>query len=162
MNPSLANDGLPGRHRLTGWIFVGFLASVFLVVAVLRGQGMEIPQDQGSVSWQRTLRFEDRPNGDVAVMDGQSTLEITRYVGEQGFVRGILRTLSRERMRRGIGSGPTFELIGHTDGRLTLLDPATGQRINLESFGPTNMSSFAKLQPAPAPASSTSVSASQE
>jgi putative photosynthetic complex assembly protein len=162
MNPSLANDGLPGRHGLTGWIFVGFLASVFLVVAVLRGQGMEIPQDQGPVSWQRTLRFEDRPNGDVAVMDGQSTLEITRYVGEQGFVRGILRTLSRERMRRGIGSGPTFELIGHTDGRLTLLDPATGQRINLESFGPTNMSSFAKLQPAPAPASSTSVSVSQE
>jgi putative photosynthetic complex assembly protein len=162
MNPSLANDGLPGRHRLTGWIFVGFLASVFLVVAVLRGQGMEIPQDQGPVSWQRTLRFEDRPNGDVAVMDGQSTVEITRYSGEQGFVRGILRTLSRERMRRGIGSGPTFELIGHTDGRLTLLDPATGQRINLESFGPTNMSSFAKLQPAPAPASSTSVSASQE
>jgi putative photosynthetic complex assembly protein len=160
MNPSLANDGLPGRHGLTGWIFMGFLASVVLVVAVLRGQGMEIPQDQKPVSWQRTLRFEDRPNGDVAVMEGQSTLEITRFVGEQGFVRGILRTLSRERMRRGIGSGPTFELIGHTDGRLTLLDPATGQRINLESFGPTNMASFAKLQPAPA--SSTSVSASQE
>jgi len=160
MNPSLANDGLPGRHGLTGWIFVGFLASVFLVVAVLRGQGMEIPQDQGPVSWQRTLRFEDRPNGDVAVMEGLSSVEITRFVGEQGFVRGILRTLSRERMRRGIGSGPTFELIGHTDGRLTLLDPATGQRINLESFGPTNMASFAQLQPAPT--SSTSVSASQE
>jgi len=157
---TLANNGLPGRHALTGWIFVGFLSSVFLVVALLRGQGMEIPQDHSPISWQRTLRFEDRPNGDVAVMDGQSTVEITRYAGEQGFVRGILRTLSRERMRRGIGSGPTFELIGHTDGRLTLLDPATGQRINLESFGPTNMSSFAKLQPAPA--SSTSVSASQE
>jgi putative photosynthetic complex assembly protein len=112
------------------------------------------------VSWQRTLRFEDRPNGDVAVMEGQSAVEITRFVGEQGFVRGILRTLSRERMRRGIGSGPTFELIGHTDGRLTLLDPATGQRINLESFGPTNMASFVQLQPAPA--SSTSASASQE
>jgi putative photosynthetic complex assembly protein len=157
---TLANNRLPGRHSLTGWIFVGFLSSVFLVVALLRGQGMEIPQDHSPISWQRTLRFEDRPNGDVAVMDGQSTVEITRYAGEQGFVRGILRTLSRERMRRGIGSGPTFELIGHTDGRLTLLDPATGQRINLESFGPTNMSSFAKLQPAPA--SSTSVSASQE
>jgi putative photosynthetic complex assembly protein len=147
---TLANNGLPGRHALTGWIFVGFLSSIFLVVALLRGQGMEIPQDHNPVSWQRTLRFEDRPNGDVAVMDGQSTVEITRYAGEQGFVRGILRTLSRERMRRGIGSGPTFELIGHTDGRLTLLDPATGQRINLESFGPTNMASFAKLQPAPA------------
>ncbi len=144
---TLANNGLPGRHALTGWIFVGFLSSVFLVVALLRGQGMEIPQEHNPISWQRTLRFEDRPNGDVAVMEGQSHTEITRYSGEQGFVRGILRTLSRERMRRGIGSGPAFELIGHTDGRLTLLDPATGQRINLESFGPTNMASFAKLQP---------------
>jgi len=153
---TLANNGLPGRHALTGWIFVGFLSSVFLVVALLRGQGMEIPQDHNPVSWQRTLRFEDRPNGDVAVMDGQSTTEITRYAGEQGFVRGILRTLSRERMRRGIGSGPTFELIGHTDGRLTLFDPATGQRINLESFGPTNMASFAMLQPAPNPVTTAS------
>jgi putative photosynthetic complex assembly protein len=152
MNPSLANDGLPGRHALTGWIFVGFLSSVFLVVALLRGQGMEIPQEDSPMRWQRTLRFEDRPNGDVAVMDGTSTVEITRYVGEQGFVRGILRTLSRERMRRGIGSGPVFELIGHTDGRLTLLDPATGQRINLESFGPTNMASFAMLRPTPSAA----------
>ena len=128
MNSTLANNGLPGRHALTGWIFVGFLSSVVLVVALLRGQGMEIPQEDSPINWQRTLRFEDRPNGDVAVMEGKSTVEITRYVGEQGFVRGILRTLSRERMRRGIGSGPTFELIGHTDGRLTLLDPATGQR----------------------------------
>jgi len=153
---TLANNGMPGRHALTGWIFVGFLSSVFLIVAFLRGQGMEIPQDHSPVSWQRTLRFEDRPNGDVAVMDGKSTVEITRYAGEQGFVRGILRTLARERMRRGIGSGPTFELIGHTDGRLTLLDPATGQRINLESFGPTNMTSFAMLQPAPNPVTSAS------
>jgi putative photosynthetic complex assembly protein len=153
---TLANNGMPGRHALTGWIFVGFLSSVFLVVAFLRGQGMEIPQDHSPVSWQRTLRFEDRPNGDVAVMDGKSAVEITRYSGEQGFVRGILRTLARERMRRGIGSGPTFELIGHTDGRLTLLDPATGQRINLESFGPTNMTSFAMLQPAPNPVTSAS------
>jgi putative photosynthetic complex assembly protein len=152
MNPSLANDGLPGRHALTGWIFVGFLSSVFLVVALLRGQGMEIPQEDSPINWQRTLRFEDRPNGDVAVMDGTSTVEITRYVGEQGFVRGILRTLSRERMRRGIGSGPVFELIGHADGRLTLLDPATEQRINLESFGPTNMASFAMLRPIPSAA----------
>ena len=152
MNPSLANDGLPGRHALTGWIFVGFLSSVFLVVALLRGQGMEIPQEDSPINWQRTLRFEDRPNGDVAVMDGTSTVEITRYVGEQGFVRGILRTLSRERMRRGIGSGPVFELIGHADGRLTLLDPATGQRITLESFGPTNMASFVMLRPIPSAA----------
>ncbi len=146
MNQSISNNNLPGQHGLTGWIFVGFLCSVLLVVGVLRNQGMMTPQDDAPVSWKRSLRFEDRPNGDVAVVDPDSQLEVTRFQGEQGFVRGTLRTLSRERMRRGIGSGPAFELIGHTDGRLTLLDPATGARIDLESFGPTNMSAFAQLQ----------------
>jgi putative photosynthetic complex assembly protein len=117
-----------------------------LVVGFLRGQGMVTPQDDAPVSWKRSLRFEDRPNGDVAVVDPETQLEVSRFQGEQGFVRGTLRTLSRERMRRGIGAGPAFELVGHTDGRLTLQDPATGIRIDLESFGPTNMSSFAHLQ----------------
>ena len=155
MNSTLANNGLPGRHALTGWIFVGFLSSVFLVVALLRGQGMEIPQDHNPINWQRTLRFEDRPNGDVAVMDANTQTEITRFQGEQGFVRGVLRTLSRERMRRGIGSGPAFELIAHSDGRLTLIDPATEHRIDLESFGPSNMANFAKLHYLPTPSSPT-------
>ncbi len=146
MNQSISNNNLPGQHGLTGWIFVGFLCSVLLVVGVLRNQGMVAQQDDAPVSWKRSLRFEDRPNGDVAVVDPSSQLEVTRFQGEQGFVRGTLRTLTRERMRRGIGSGPAFELIGHTDGRLTLLDPATDVRIDLESFGPTNMSSFAQLQ----------------
>ena len=145
MNSSMHAPPLPGRHTLTGWIFVGFLSSVLLVVALLRNQGMQIPQDHAPVLWQMSLRFEDRPNGDVAVLDATTQTEIHRYVGEQGFVRGILRTLARERMRLNIGSGPSFDLIAHTDGRLTLLDPATGQRIDLESFGPTNLSSFALL-----------------
>lgn len=146
MSQSLSNNNLPGHHNLTGWIFVGFLSSVLLVVALLRSQGMVTTQNDAPISWQLTLRFEDRTNGDIAVLDANNQMEIARYQGEQGFVRGTLRTLSRERMRRGIGSAPAFELKGHTDGRLTLSDPATGIRIDLESFGPTNMSSFAQLQ----------------
>lgn len=157
MNTSAhAAPPLPGRHSLTGWIFVGFLSSVLLVVAVLRNQGMQMPQEQTPVVWQMSLRFEDRPNGDVAVLDAQTQAEIHRYVGEQGFVRGILRTLARERMRRGMGSGPAFDLIAHNDGRLTLVDPATGQRIDLESFGPSNLSSFALLHDATPPSTSAS------
>ena len=110
MSQSLPNNHLPGHHSLTGWIFVGFLSSVLLVVALLRGQGMVSPQNDAPVAWQMSLRFEDRPNGDIAVLDSNNSMEIARYQGEQGFVRGTLRTLSRERMRRGIGSGPAFEL----------------------------------------------------
>jgi len=35
--------------------------------------------------------------------------------------------------------------VARTDGRITLMDPATGQRIDLESFGPTNTAEFARF-----------------
>ena len=65
--------------------------------------------------------------------------------GENGFFRGALRGLARERRRAGLGSEQPFQLIGRADGRLTLTDPATGQRIDLESFGPTNAAVFARF-----------------
>jgi putative photosynthetic complex assembly protein len=64
--------------------------------------------------------------------------------GEQGFLRGALRSLVRERRRRGGDASAPFTLIGRADGRLTLADATTGQRIDLESFGPTNAAVFAR------------------
>ena len=61
---------------------------------------------------------------------------VESVVGENGFVRGTLRGLARERKRQGIGPDQPFRLVAHVDGRLTLLDPATGRRVDLESFGP--------------------------
>ena len=72
----------------------------------------------------------------VAVIDGLSGARIETVTGEQGVLRGALRGLARERKRRDLGSAQPFVLISHADGRLTLVDPATGQRIDLESFGP--------------------------
>jgi len=57
-----------------------------------------------------------------------------------------LRALARERHRENIGADAPFLLIGRTDGRLTLLDPTTQQRIDLESFGPSNAALFADLR----------------
>ena len=44
-----------------------------------------------------------------------------------------------------IGPMDPFELHARTDGRLTLIDPATHMRLDLESFGPTNAGLFAQL-----------------
>ena len=38
-----------------------------------------------------------------------------------------------------------FLLASHSDGRLTLIDPATKRRVDLESFGPTNEAVFTRL-----------------
>ena len=65
--------------------------------------------------------------------------------GEQGFLRGALRALARERRMREVGALPPFELAARADGRLTLADTATGARIDLESFGPDQCRVFARL-----------------
>lgn len=98
----------------------------------------------------RDLRFEDRADGAVQVYDTreQRTLAVLAP-GTNGFVRGALRGLARERKRQDIGSGPPFRLTRWADGRVSLEDPSTGRRIDLDAFGSTNAQAFAWLLDAP-------------
>jgi putative photosynthetic complex assembly protein len=94
----------------------------------------------------RSLYYDDKPDGSIAVIDARDNRLITTLEpGTNGFIRGTMRGLVRERKSRGVGREEPFELISRADGRLTLLDPATGRRIDLESFGPTNTAAFAQL-----------------
>jgi putative photosynthetic complex assembly protein len=109
----------------------------------LTGNGPD--QRAAAVTLQRSLVFQDHQDGGVRVADGVTGETLTVLHGEQGCVRGSLRALRRERFSRGIGSVAPFELIAHVDGRVTLFDPTTGQRVDLESFGPTNTAEFARF-----------------
>lgn len=136
-------------RRMHSWMpwFIGVSIAFALLVTVLaRFVGAPFSDEPGAVQWQLTLHFEDRSNGDVAVIDSGSQFEIARYVGEQGFVRGALRALARERKRSLFGPEQPFELTGYINGRVTLRDPSTGMRLNLESFGPENSAMFSRLQ----------------
>jgi putative photosynthetic complex assembly protein len=93
----------------------------------------------------RSLLFTDRSDGGIDVIDATSRERVTTVAGEGGFLRGALRALARERIRDGLGPQQPFVLIGRSDGRLTLLDPQTSKRIDLEAFGPTNASAFSAL-----------------
>ena len=121
------------------------LLAVLLGVAAVRLSGTEIREPDAAAVAQRSLRFEDRRDGSVAVLDARSGQQIESIHGEAGFLRGALRAMARERRKQGLGAEPAFELIARADGRLTLNDPATGERIDLESFGPTNAGVFARL-----------------
>jgi putative photosynthetic complex assembly protein len=127
------------------WMALVLVVLTLLSVAWQRQQTAP-PEPQADLRWQRLLRFEDRPNGDIAVIDAASGREAARLRGEQGFARGALRTLARERMRRQLGPELPFELSAHRDGKLVLRDPATGERIHLEAFGASNIAVFAQLQ----------------
>ncbi len=132
-----------------------------LTVAGVRLSGTDISnRSAADVIAERSLRFEDRADGAVLVLDanaatpGAAPLRVID-AGSHGFLRGALRALVRSRRLAGLGPETPFRLVAHSDGRLTLEDPATRERVDLESFGPVNAAAFAQLLPAPRPAALT-------
>ena len=132
----------------------GALGVTSLVAASwVRPSGQSIRAPDAEVTQQRALRFEDRPDGSIVVIDATSKRVFDTVSGQAGFVRGTLRGLARERKRAGLGPEQPFLLMGRADGRLTLHDPATGRLIDLDAFGPLNASAFARLlEDSPLPA----------
>lgn len=138
------------------WLLAAMVASALLVIAAARWSGWTQVGHDTPVEWTRALHFQDHPNGAVLVIDAATGLEIARFEGEQGFLRGSLRALIRERKRRELGSEQPFVLQGHTDGRWTLRDPSTNTRIPLDSFGPSQRALFLPLRGSPVAISSRS------
>lgn len=116
-------------------------------VGAVRMSGLSTQQQADAPTLStRQLRFEDAADGGIAVRDARSgALLDTIAPGTNGFLRSAMRGLVRERKRQGLGPELPFELLGRADGRLTLVDPGTGRRIDLESFGPSNAAVFARL-----------------
>ena len=95
------------------------------------------------------LHFEDLADGGIAVRDADSGQVIEVLApGTNGFVRGALRGLVRQRRLREHGPAQPFELTRWANGQLSLTDTATGERIFLEAYGPTNRQAFARLMTA--------------
>jgi putative photosynthetic complex assembly protein len=120
------------------------LALTLAGVAAVRLSGAPIREPDARTVARRGLRFADLADGGIAVIDAASGAMLDVVHGEQGFLRGTLRGLVRERKRRGLSSAGPLQLIARADGRLTLADPSTGERIELESFGPSNVAVYAR------------------
>jgi putative photosynthetic complex assembly protein len=141
---SHAHDAVPRTPLMA---VGGLILMTLVMVAVVRltgwGDNHRLP---AQVVAERSLHFSDLSNGGIAVHDAASGQLLEQLApGSNGFLRGALRGLSRERKRSGIGPEPSLRLSGHSDGRLLLEDPQTGRMIDLGSFGPTNAAVFARL-----------------
>jgi putative photosynthetic complex assembly protein len=135
---------------LSRWIASGLGAVVVfsvIGVAMLRASGFDPRQENTSpVIAASELRFVDAEKGEVLVYQHPGDRLLARLPpAEESFVRGVLRSMARERRSMDIGMDVPFRLSKHSDGSLILEDPAVGRQINLVAFGPTNVGSFEKL-----------------
>jgi putative photosynthetic complex assembly protein len=133
----------------------GALLGVVLLAAAwgrISGVGV-VNTPEPVVAESRELLFFDRDDGAVVVMDGgNERLVAILESGTNGFIRGVLRGMARERKSMAIGPESPFELVRTGSGELFLNDPQTGRRISLSAFGPTNAGDFARLLEADATA----------
>jgi putative photosynthetic complex assembly protein len=118
-----------------------------VVVSIARLTGYQpLKPPVSAVVERRDLRFDDRPDGAVLIyLNPEDRLVDTLQPGTNGFVRGVLRGLARERRAEHIGPTQPLRLTRWADGRLSLDDPSTGRHVDLEVFGPTNSGAFADI-----------------
>ena len=126
------------------------LGLLFVVAAVLLARTTDniIVADPpiGALVQDRTLLFSDGADGEVVISDAASSVIVrTLTAGEGSVIRGVVRSLVRTRHQQGLFAQTGFHLNLYEDGRLQLIDPLTGQVIDLVAFGPTNMAEFAGL-----------------
>jgi putative photosynthetic complex assembly protein len=122
------------------------LATLLMVAGVrLTGVG-ELRTPREAVVAERLLHFADQPDGGIVATDATDGRFVARAApGEQGFLRGTLRGLARERKRERIGPEVPFRLSSRSDGRLLLEDPATGRLVDLGAFGVQNVAIFTRM-----------------
>lgn len=134
----------PAPNRLP-LLVVGALTLLVIGVASFRSSGVSIREPDAVAIEVRELRFEDRKDGSVAVIDHNTNRQIDAITGEAGFARGTLRGFARDRRARSVGPEHPIQLIARADGRLTMADPMTGRIVDLESFGPGNAAVFGRF-----------------
>ena len=95
---------------------------------------------------QLSLRTEAHLGGRTAIVDadGGRTLRIIEAGGE-GFMLTVLRIMALDRRNRDVDPQAPFLLTRWSDQSLSLEDPQTGLRYELNAFGSSNAAAFARL-----------------
>lgn len=137
----------------TGSLPRGMVLGTMLVIAGTLGLaalGHQAPVNPAMTGAQptamRDIRFSDRADGAVVVSDARTGRQIEVVEpGTEGFVRGAMRGLVRQRRLADIGPEVPFRLSTWPDGRITLQDLANDNTMELHAFGRTNAEAFLRL-----------------
>lgn len=90
-----------------------------------------------------TVRFEAQADGGLSVIDVARGREMDHLApGENGFLTTLIRVVRRDIERTPETLSLPFRIEAWQDHRVTLTDSATGRRIDLIAFGPSNAEIF--------------------
>ena len=135
---------IPNGVLIGAGVLLAFTMAMAGTARVTGHNHVTLPPTQAVES--RDLTFTDLSDGGVEITDANTGRHVTTVVPTTGgFLRGIMRGLVREHRLNDLAAGSAFRLTRWADGRLSIEDPTTRERFELEAFGPTNEAVFARL-----------------
>jgi putative photosynthetic complex assembly protein len=123
------------------------LACLLIVTyARLTGRPLEaVPPEDVPIVKERRVVLEGTMSGAARVLDPEGNVIAEFGESAGGFVSGMWRVLVRERAKHRADPDAPVRLVAWADGRMSLIDEATGWRAELTGFGRDNLAVFARL-----------------
>lgn len=146
----MTDNSRPAQDTFARTMFLpavgAFTVILMLVVYIIKGDSTEWDPQSGRALQTLDLRAEPQLGGRLAIVDARSGDVLRMFeAGEDGFMRTSLRILAQQRRGAAQDAGIPFRLTRWEDGSLSLLDPITGIRYELDAFGPDNSGAYASL-----------------
>ncbi len=147
------SDGFEGRTFPKGVLIAvaALIGFTIIMISVARLTGFMMPQEPVTAElYARDISFVEQDDGSMFVIDVDTDELIqTLPPGSEGFIRGVLRSIARQRNGYEAPLSEPLHLARRENGSLTLEDPVTGILLDLRAFGETNEAAFASLIPPP-------------
>lgn len=93
-----------------------------------------------------TIRFDAQADGSLLIrrLPDDRVIETLPKDGS-GFMRGIHRSLNRDRAMRQLDPAAPYTLIRRANGRQAVIDPLSQRGIDLDGFGPSHVRHVGRL-----------------
>lgn len=131
-------------------LLYAIFAMVLITIAIVGTYRLLGLQPDGAITAEAThsiqIRLVEHDSGDVDVILVE-TGDVIDAIPEDdsGFLRGMIRSLGRQRTISQIPQDAPYRLSRREDGTLTLDDPQTDESIALRAYGPDNREQMATL-----------------
>jgi putative photosynthetic complex assembly protein len=138
------------RATFPRWFLFGSMALVMSSVsisAVTRFTGFGASRvEQTAIAQSIDIRFIDQADGTLKIVRARDNAELALLAADgSGFLRGVARSLFRQRLLAKIDRTDIFQVSRRVDGKHFIADPSLGSRMELDGFGPTNTLSVAAV-----------------
>lgn len=131
---------------LRAMLFLVLAVLVIVTFARLTDRPLEATRPTGiPVVAERSLIIYGDMSGAARVLDANGTLVADLGPEQGGFISGMSRVLSRERMKVGVADDAPVRLVRFADGHIALFDDFTGFEAQIAGFGADNKAAFARL-----------------